>query len=129
MTEIEDVTPIGEVVNGYFAMWNETDPARRRAVTAATWARDASYRDPLFTADGHEALDALVVAVHEQFPGHRFRLTGPVDTHHDRARWAWELAGPDGSPPVVTGVDFAVLAPDGRLCAVTGFFAPPADAA
>ncbi len=127
MNEIEDVTPISDVVDGYFAMWNETDPLRRRAVTAATWSRDASYIDPLFSADGHEALDALVIAVHEQVPGYRFRLTGAVDAHHDRARWDWELASPDGSgsPPAAAGVDFAILAPDGRLRAVTGFFAQP----
>ena len=129
MTEIEDVTPISDVVNGYFAMWNEIDLTRRRAVTAATWSQDASYVDPLFAADSREALDAMVVAVHEQYPGYRFRLTGAVDMHHDRAQWHWELAGPDGSPPVAAGVDFAVLAPDGRLRAVTGFFAPPSPAA
>jgi hypothetical protein len=110
-------------------MWNETDPTRRREVIAATWAQDARYVDPLFAAEGPEALDALVAGVHEQFPGHRFRLTGAVDAHHDRARWGWELAGPTGGSPVAAGVDFAVLAPDGRLCEVTGFFHPPAGAA
>ena len=129
MTENEVVTPMSDVVDGYFAMWNETDPTRRRTVTAATWSHDGSYIDPLFAADGHEALDALVVAVHEQFPGYRFRLIGEVDVHHDRARWNWELAGPDGSPPVAAGVDFATLTPDGRLRTVTGFFAPQANAA
>jgi SnoaL-like protein len=129
MRDSEDVKPISDVVDGYFAMWNESDPTRRRAVTAATWARDAIYRDPLFAADGHAGLDAMVVAVHEQFPGHRFRLTGAVDVHHDRARWEWELAGPDGGAPVAAGVDFAALARDGRLREVTGFFAPPASAA
>ncbi|MGI8856143.1 MAG: nuclear transport factor 2 family protein [Thermomicrobiales bacterium] len=129
MSQIEDVTPISDVVDGYFAMWNEIDPLRRRAVTATTWSREASYVDPMFAADGHEGLDALVAAVHEQFPGYRFRLTGAIDSHHDRARWDWELAAPDGSPPVAAGVDFALLAPDGRLRAVTGFFAPPANTA
>lgn len=129
MTETDAATPINEVVDGYFAMWNETDPRRRRAVTAATWAPDARYLDPLFAADGHEALEALVAAVHERYPGHLFRLTGAVDLHHDRARWSWEFIGPDGGPPVVVGVDFAVLAPDGRLREVTGFFAAAAAAA
>ena len=123
-----DATPISQVVDGYFAMWNETDPIRRREVIAAIWSRKGSYVDPRLGADGHEALDAMVAAVHEQFPGHRFRLTGSVDVHHDRARWGWELAGPDGGPPVAVGVDFAVLAPDGRLREVTGFFEPPAAA-
>jgi len=128
VTDREDVTPIGEAVNGYFAMWNETDPQRRRAVTAATWSDDASYIDPMFAADGRDGLDAMVAAVHAQFPGHRFRLTGTVDAHHDRARWNWELAGPNDGPVVVAGVDFAVLAPDGRLRTVTGFLEQPTNA-
>ncbi len=70
----------------------------------------------------------MVTAVHQQYPGYRFRQIGAVDVHHDRARWAWELAGPNGSPPVAAGVDFAVLAPDGRLREVTGFFEQPAGA-
>jgi hypothetical protein len=128
-TDIAAGTEIDTVVEGYFAMWNESDPQQRRTVIAATWAQDADYVDPLFAAQGHEALDAMVAAVHEQFPGHRFRLTGAVDLHHDRARWGWELAGPNGSPPAAAGVDFAVLAPDGRLRAVTGFLEQPASPA
>jgi hypothetical protein len=109
------------IVDGYFEMWNETDPARRREVITATWAPGAGYVDPMFAADGHEALDTMVAAVHQRFPGHRFRLTEAADGHHDRARWGWELAGPDG--PVAAGVDFAVLDAEGRLREVTGFFA------
>src|SRR5215475_2523144 len=98
---------IAAVVNGYFEMWNETDAGRRRAVIAGTWVPAASYVDPMFTADGYDGLDALVAGVHEKFPGHRFRLTDPADVHHDRARWGWELAAPDGGPPIASGVDFA----------------------
>ena len=125
MTGTDDVAPIDAVVGGYFAMWNEADPARRRGLIATTWAGDARYIDPLFAADGYDALDAMTVAVHTQFPGHRFRLVGAVDAYHERARWDWELVGPDGTP-AAGGTDFALLAPDGRLRDVTGFFAPPA---
>ena len=129
VTETSATTPTGKVVDSYFAMWNETDSARRRAAIAAAWSHDASYLDPMLAADGLDALDAMVVGVHERFPGHHFRLTGAIDTHHDRARWGWEFVGPAGGPPLVAGVDFAVLAPDGRLRQVTGFFERPADAA
>jgi hypothetical protein len=127
VSEISTATTTGEVVDGYFAMWNEEDAARRRAAIAAAWAPDGEYVDPLFAAAGHEGLDALAAGVQAQFPGHRFRLVGAVDAHHDRARWDWELVGPDGAP-AAAGVDFAVLAPDGRLRAVTGFFAASAGA-
>ena len=128
MNESNATAPIGEVVDGYFAMWNETDQARRREVIEATWTSDASYVDPMFDAEGQDALDAMVAGVHEQFPGHRFRPTGTVDVHNDRARWGWELTGPSDSSAVVSGVDFAVFAADGRLREVTGFFEQPNDA-
>ena len=129
MTDAAIATNASTIVEAYFAMWNETDPARRRAAIERAWATDASYLDPMFAAEGADGLEALVAGVHQQYPGHRFRLTDPVDAHHDRARWGWEFVGPDGGTSVVAGVDFAVLAPDGRLRQVTGFFAPPASAA
>jgi hypothetical protein len=123
VTDTAIAASAGKVVEAYFAMWNETDPARRRAAIEAAWSEQASYVDPMFSAEGADGLDALVAGVHQQFPGHQFRQTEAVDAHHDRARWGWELTGPDGSAPVAAGIDFAVLAPDGRLRAVTGFFA------
>jgi hypothetical protein len=116
MTQIDTI-----IDDGYFAMWNDTDADKRRHIIAATWTDGASYVDPMFTASGHEGLDALAAGAQQQFPGHTFRRTTPVDTHHDRARWGWDLVGPSGEP-VVVGVDFAVLASDGRLSEITGFF-------
>jgi hypothetical protein len=63
----------------------------------------------------------MVKAVHAKYPGHKFKRTSDVDAHHDRARFAWEL-GLEGGPFLVKGIDFATLAADGRLQAVTGFF-------
>jgi SnoaL-like domain len=114
-------TNAAATVDGYFAMWNETDPARRQDVIASTWSAHGAYVDPMFSADGHDGLDRMVAAVHEQYPGHTFRLTGTVDAHHDRARWGWEFVGPDGGQVVAAGVDFARLDADGRLREVTGF--------
>ena len=37
-------------------------------------------------------------------------------------RFGWELVGPEGQAPLVTGVDVGVVASDGRLHAITGFF-------
>jgi SnoaL-like domain len=136
MTTDNNQTPaatdrLERIVEGYFAMWNEADPAVRARTIQTTWAADARYLDPMFAATGADELDKLVVGVHQAYPGHRFRLVGSIDSHHDRARWAWELSpvSPAGAPPVAVGVDFAVLADDGRLREVTGFFEPPRQAA
>ena len=111
---------IETIVDRYIAMWNETDPQRRRGLVAETIAEDGSYLDPLMTGDGIDGIDAMIAAAQQQFPGHSFRLASGPDSHHDRVRFTWSLAA-DGGAPVAAGVDFATVAPDGRLRTVTGF--------
>ena len=114
------MTMHADLIDRYIAMWNEAEPARRRDLIARTWSAGASYVDPAVQGDGHAGIDAMVAAVQQRYPGVRFRLTGPIETHHDRLRFTWS-AGPAGGADVVKGTDFAVLAAD-RLQAVTGFF-------
>ncbi len=108
------------IADRYIALWNETDPARRRALLAASWTEDARYVDPLMQGEGHAQIDALIDAVHGRFPGHRFTLHGTPEGHNGRLRFTWTL-GAAGAPAIAQGTDFAVLAADGRLTSVTGF--------
>jgi hypothetical protein len=124
MTETAAAKPTTEVVESYFAMWNELDSERRRAAIDAAWASDGRYFDPMYSASGASGLEALAAGAHTKYPGHTFRLTSAVDTHHDVARWSWSFIGADGQTSVMDGVDFATLAADGRLQTVTGFFDP-----
>src|SRR5262249_40178199 len=91
-----------DLIDRYIATWNETDGARRRDLIAATWVEDAAYLDPMLVGDGHDGIDAMIAAVQERFPGHRFRRTGDVESHHDRVRFTWDLA-PEIGEPVVQG--------------------------
>jgi hypothetical protein len=72
------------VVDSYIAIWNETDPTRRRDLIEQTWTDDATYLDPLMAGEGADGIDAMIAGVQQQFPGYRFRLLGEVDHHHDR---------------------------------------------
>ncbi|GIE46707.1 isomerase [Amorphoplanes nipponensis] len=108
------------VVQHYLAAWNETDPGRRRAAVADVFADDVRYVDPVAAVAGHAALDGLIGAVQGQFPGYVFTPGGPVDAHHEQARFTWHL-GPAGQEPVVAGFDVAELGPDGRIRTVLGF--------
>lgn len=119
---------ISKRVDSYFAMWNQTDPARCRAAFAAASTLDSAYLDPVLES-GAERPDSMVVGVQERYPEHRFRLIGDVDVYHRRTGWAWEIVAGDGQTRIVAGVDLAILAPDGRLRQVTGFFERPAGAA
>ena len=109
-----------EIVERYLAAWNETDASRRRKLVDELWAEDGSYTDPLVAAEGRDAVDATLGAVQAQFPGLVFRLGGPVDAHHEQARFSWHL-GPGGSEPVVIGFDVAVLNGGGQIRSVYGF--------
>ncbi len=109
-----------DIATRYIAAWNETDRERRRSLIAALWTEDASYLDPMMKGERHDGIEALIENVQNRFPGLRFALAGQPDGHGDRLRFRWDF-GPEGGEAVVQGTDFAVLAEDGRLAAVTGF--------
>ncbi|MGJ5813405.1 nuclear transport factor 2 family protein [Paludibaculum fermentans] len=113
-----------ELIDRYFAIWNETDADARRTLIASTWTEDATYVDPLIRAQGHDGINAMVEGIQRQFDGCQFHRAGQVDEHNDRARFTWELR-PAGDTAIAGGVDFAAIS-DGRLHTVTGFldFAP-----
>jgi SnoaL-like protein len=120
------MTEINSLIDRYIAVWNEGEPQRRRALIAHTWTEDASYVDPLMTGAGLDGIDEMVAGAQRQFPGHRFELDGSPDAHHDRVRFTWRLKPSAGGDTVAIGVDFAIVAEDGRLRSVTGFLEPVA---
>jgi SnoaL-like domain len=113
-------------IDAYFAMLNETDADARLALARQAWAEDGSYVDPLLQATGHDELAAMVAGVHAQFPGQRFVRTTGIDAHHSLVRFGWELVAEDGSV-TVAGIDVAIVADDGRLSRLAGFFGPLPD--
>jgi hypothetical protein len=108
------------MIEQYLAIWNETDPAARRTAIAAVFAEDVRYVDPVAAVQGREALDGLIGAVQQQFPGFVFSSGGAVDSHHEQARFTWHLGQP-GEEPVVIGFDVAERDGDGRIRQVLGF--------
>jgi len=115
-----DVSTFDDLAQRYIDAWNQTDPTARRAAVDELYSPDARYVDPLAVAEGREAIAATIGAVQAQFPGFVFRLAGPVDAHHDQARFGWEL-GPAGQEAPIVGFDVAVTDAAGRLQTVLGF--------
>jgi hypothetical protein len=111
-------------VDAYLAALGETDAERRAGLVRTAWTADGHFVDPLLEARGHEAIAALADAVAGQFPGHAFRRSTGIDQHHDLVRFGWELVGPDGAV-AAAGLDVAIVAGDGRLSTVAGFFGEP----
>jgi hypothetical protein len=127
----DDVTQparsVEQTVADYIASWNEGDPARRAELIAAVWRSDGHYLDPMTEAVGRQRIEAMIAALHQQLPDCAFTLVGPLQQHHDVARFRWQL-GPAGGAPLVSGLDVAFFAADGRLRRLVGFFDEPAAA-
>jgi hypothetical protein len=121
-----DPTTYVPVIDRYFAALNETDADRRRALTEQAWADDGGYFDPLQQAMGHDELVSVPVLAHEQFPGQRFVRTSGIDAHRGLVRFEWALVDEAGSA-TLTGLDIGIVADDGRLSRIAGFFGPAPD--
>jgi SnoaL-like domain len=111
---------IQSVVQRYIDAWNETNPRQRCALIQQVFAEDAKYTDPIASVRGHAAIDQLLAGVQAQFAGLQFSLLGPVDAHHDQARFSWQLGAPGADEPLVIGFDVAVVEND-RVQSVYGF--------
>jgi hypothetical protein len=109
-----------KLVEQYIEAWNATDPTTRRAAIDALFTPDVTFVDPMSTARGPGEIDWLIAGVQAQFPGFVISRSGPVDGHHDQARFTWE-AGLPGQPAPVAGFDVVTIAPDGRINQVLGF--------
>jgi hypothetical protein len=118
-TEQRTMSNAAAVAQAYLDTWNEPNPTRRAELLGQHWAPQAQYVDPLMAGVGHAQISALVDAVHQRFPGFRFRLAGVPDGHGDHLRLAWTL-GPDGAPPPIEGSDTVQLH-QGRIAQVVGF--------
>ncbi len=124
-----------ELPERYVALWNEPDPARRRAAVRALWTDDGGqilhpprelreqaaalgFFASVLEARGHAAMEQRVAVAYEQFvaPGTAaFRSRGSAVQVGDVVRFEWEYAPLDGSAPTGSGTEFVLLAPDGRI--------------
>jgi hypothetical protein len=111
MTEYE------AIAQRYIDCWNETDADKRRAMLDDLFTSDISFTDPLVAVSGPAAIDEVIAGVQHQLQGLPLTL-GPVDGHHDIARFTWQVDGP--GEPLVVGFDVIVLT-EGKIKHVHGF--------
>lgn len=108
-------------IDTWLRTFTEANAATRDATIARIWADDGTLTDPPIAASGPSELGAVCDALIAQFPGHSFRRTTTVDTHHDLFRYGWALVSPAGDVALV-GTDVGAVGEDGRLERIAGFF-------
>ncbi|GAA2202092.1 MULTISPECIES: isomerase [Streptomyces] len=112
--------PFAQLVDAYLLFWNADTAEERDRAAETAFADGVAYRAPIGLLDGTEALTDF----RERFVGHMdraaFRLRGRPQTHHARARLAWEIVTGDGDS-FAEGTDILDLGEDGRIRSVTVF--------
>ncbi|MHA3704391.1 nuclear transport factor 2 family protein [Jatrophihabitans sp. YIM 134969] len=105
-----------------FEVFGERDAARRRAAVDRTYAEGVVFADPEAVVTGRDALDAKAAGLLASAPDFVFTAAGEVMVNHDLGHLAWNL-GPEGQPPVVRGLDIA-LVEDGLITKLWTFLLP-----
>jgi hypothetical protein len=116
-TDVVDATiELDRLLERYIAVWNNPDPAARRAEIEALWAEDAYFANALYEYRGHDEIAVGVGRSHDKWvgTGHVFRSAGTTASHHGVAKFVWNMFGPDGDEPVAVGTNFIRVA-DGRI--------------
>ena len=124
---------VDQLAGRYVAVWNQPDPARRRAAVAAVWTDDAVHLleppveareaaaalaiNPVFVSRGHAELLARVARAYEEWvaPGQfTFRPRAGAARVADLVKFHWEMVTPSGEVAAV-GLEIVLLAADGRI--------------
>jgi hypothetical protein len=124
---ITHTIPLDELVERYVAIWNDPDPAARRAAIPLLWIEDGVNFTSSLEARGYPALEARVARAHDRYVAtgeHRFRSGGEVQAHHRAASLRWEMVRTDSGEVAASGYEFFVLADDGRIDADYQFLEP-----
>ena len=124
-----------ELAEHYLALWNEPDADRRRRMIAALWTEDGRHllQPPqeirgiaaqpgigltaILEARGYGEIEARAASAYEHWVGSEglsFRGRDDADRLGDVVKFHWEAVAKDGEV-IAVGLDFLVLAADGRI--------------
>jgi hypothetical protein len=134
--EGDTMTSPTEIADRYVAMWNEPDPDRRRAVIAELWTEDGVHQlqPPVemreaaaapgigltarLEARGHAELERRAASAYERFVGsgdYEFRRRDDAERLADVVKFHWEMVAAGTGDVAAVGLEFLVLASDGRI--------------
>ena len=111
MNEVE------KLAERYVAVWNETDPQRRRETIAALWAPQGVHYVGTREIQGYDALEQRITGSHEKNVrdgGHRFEVSA-VHALQDAVMVDWNMVPSGGSAAVAAGRDVFIIDANHRI--------------
>jgi hypothetical protein len=107
-----------DLAKRYVHIWNEADPAARRAQVAALWIENGTHYVREREVHGHPDLEKRVATSHQTNVAernYRFEPNGGVEQLRDMVRFNWRMVPRDGGAVAATGLIVCLLADDGRI--------------
>jgi arginyl-tRNA synthetase len=100
--------------NSVLAIWSEPNADKRLEEMKKTYAVDVHFYE--FNSEkaviGYKAINELIAKLQKEWPPEtRFELNKPSQVNHQIQVVSWNM-GPQGKPPVATGIDVAVIEND-----------------
>jgi uncharacterized protein YndB with AHSA1/START domain len=111
----------GDLVDGWFDAWNETDAGARAARFAAIASPHVRLHDRFSCIDGADELTVHVGAAQRFMPGFRLQRAGEPRHCQGVVLADWTAAGPDGGIRS-QGTNVFTLNAEGRIDSVVGFW-------
>jgi hypothetical protein len=109
---------IDQFADRYVALWNERDPAKRRAAIAALWVEEGEHFVESGKFVGYDALERRVVDAHNAFvrdAGNRFRAVPGARREGDVVTFYWEMLPADSDTVLGKGLEFMIVTETGRI--------------
>jgi hypothetical protein len=107
-----------DLARRYVHIWNEADPAARRAQVKALWVENGTHYVRTREVHGHADLEVRVATSHQTNVAERnywFEVDGSVEQLRDMVKFNWRMVGKGGGAIAATGLIVALLADDGRI--------------
>lgn len=115
-------TTAADVADRWFAAWSEPAADARERTLAEIAAPAVVFHDKFSSLEGNDDLQAHLAAVHRFMPGLRLARRGDVRHCQWHVLADWVATGADGQERG-RGTNLFELDADGRIAAVTGFWA------
>jgi len=107
-----------DIARRYVHIWNEIDPAARRALVAGLWIENGTHYVRAREVHGHADLEVRVATSHQTNVverNYKFEVAGGVEPLRDMVKFNWRMVPSGGGAVAATGLIVLLLADDGRV--------------